>query len=461
MAYLNDLAAADVPAHIHLLVKTNQWKGLIQALDDGLPANVVVEDMPLLEYVAQAMELRRTRYQLDVPAAPLELLDAFIRNGLEKAEMDDDGTTAVGLACLCGQWQWAKHLVEAGFCVESKQPYTVQTLSLLLLGRFRRMVVEREDNTHDEPEESSGVGQTQGNVHPLTPGDATRVRRRKVAVDSPAEQGRVMEIICFLAQHGACVDLPSVPDITEWDDQFDEADVAADYLLAMEEAEPEIEDEGEPHPGDAPLFQAIRALDEVAVEALLAAGASLTASMGEVIPGGRPLEFAIYRDSSKIVQLLLQAGAPTGKDPHLSEAFARGQQPLVLAAHLGRDRLIPWLLEAMESDEVGEAAKLAMQLATAYDRVDCMKTLHLLGVPLDITSDTDGYTLLHRAAEAGSGGAVEYLLEAGLDWKTLSENGVSAAEVLLRNHPDLARIYGVDQLVPVNNVRVLGRRKGS
>lgn len=167
------------------------------------------------------------------------------------------------------------------------------------------------------------------------------------------------------------------------------------------------------------LFAEIRAKDVGAVRALLAGRADLVGARG---PGGLPpLHFALYVRASQVVDALLAAGA----EPSPFEAAILGDAARVRAS-VERDRAT---LTAQGPD-----GATMLHLAAHFGRVDVLRLLLNLGVPVDLyAGGVFGNTALHAAAAGGQAEAVDVLLRAGARPDLPDKNGCAPLHVAAAN----------------------------
>lgn len=393
--------------------------GLEQALNNGLPANLVAfGEIPMFEYALAMIEsTTRSANALSVPQAPLSLLDAFMRQGLFQEGHYGDQTTAVGMCLHYGQWGWAKHLMAHGFLAETPSG---SALLNLIDGRLQRAIRpgESAEDTLAQP-----GSEMSSNVHWLGQ-EATADEPEQGAVapvwmsDTPEEQQVLEALVADLVAAGANL-------------EFRELDEEG-RLLAP------------------PLMRAILNTDLGCTVALVKAGADLHTRPTDLT--GRPLEIAIAAGSKAIVSALLDAGAPLEEDPSLQPEQAIVNRPLVLAAHRGLGHLIPVLGEAMAPEQRQRDGVIAMHFAAAGGHVPVMRALRQLGITYDARSIRGGYTPLHQAASGGHVDAISFLLRRGQKWDLTDEAGLTPEDVLRSRHPGLVAQFG---LTPSSNVRML------
>lgn len=153
--------------------------------------------------------------------------------------------------------------------------------------------------------------------------------------------------------------------------------------------------EGDPADAETPLMTAASYGDAEVAQALVAAGADLTATASAGaggVPGGTALRHAAVFGMTAVEEVLLAAGA----------------RDLVQAAKAGD---VSGLLTA-DTPEADRVA--ALRIAAEHGRLDVMDRLLDAATPVDGV-DGDGSTALHAAAYNGQPGSVRLLLARGAD----------------------------------------------
>jgi hypothetical protein len=397
----------DLPDTILDIVEGLDWNQLIDALNNGLPANLMsLGDVSLYERVLSELETSRPDRTTASLQAPLELLEAFIQNGLAKGVFQEATMTAVGLACVYGQWLWIPRLIEAGYEIEGPDIGRSSVLHALIDGRYQRSF----DFGDQDDDNSTPVG-------------------LPLSVDTTEEFERAAGIVLFLAQQGVRLN-----------------DLDTDEELEASKL--------------SPLGRAVCVCDEAAVQGLILAGADMTLIQKTEGFSGRPLDLAIMMGSDDTVRLLLGAGAPVDANPASPwlQSNPTRALPLCLAASMGRKEIIEDIIGEMDPQDLAQASVRALHLAACCDQLGAFTELLILGVPMDARADPNGFTPMHQAALNGATTVIDFLLEQGVSWNVESTSGVPASATLLQAQPHLAQRYGL-QVAPTDNVRYLGLRR--
>lgn len=398
----------ELPDAILDMVEGLNWNSLIDALKNGLPANLIsLGDVSLYERVLAELESSRPERTTASLEGPIALLETFIEHGLNRGVFPGATMTAVGLACVYGQWKWIPRLIEAGFEIEGSDICKSSVLHALIDGRYQRSF-----DLHDNHNDGSGI---QVGI-PLS-------------VDTPEEIEKATNTVTLLAKKGVRLEA------------LDE-----DEELRVSKL--------------TPLGRAVHVWDTAAVQGLLLAGADLTALQEADGFTGRALDLAIMKGADDIARLLLNAGAPMDANPgspwfHSNPARTL---PLCLAASMGRKEIIEDIIGKMDPEGLADAKIRALQLAAGANELGAFKELLILGVPIDACTKPGGFTPLHQAAVNGSTTVIDFLLEQGVPWNVENANGVSAGTALLQAQPHLAKHYGL-QNTPSDNIRYLGLRR--
>lgn len=200
------------------------------------------------------------------------------------------------------------------------------------------------------------------------------------------------------------------------------------------------------------LFEAIRAGNAAAVEAILDADPRMASATDE---SGLPaLTVAVYHRQPSIVTLLEDRGAKmdifsaamAGRLQQLREAVeaqpdrvnsvsADGWTPLHLAAFFGCKECVELLLKAGAG--VNERSQNAMQnmplhAASARRHAEVARLL-LEGGAWVNARQHGGWTALHAAAQSGDDALAELLIAAGADVKARADNNQSPLDLALTN----------------------------
>lgn len=399
----------DLPDAILDMVEGLEWNRLIDALKNGLPANLMsLGDVSLFERVLAELETSRPDRSTSSLEAPLELLEAFIEAGLDKGVLCEATMTAVGLACIYGQWGWIPRLIEAGFEIEGPKMGKSSILHALIDGRYQRAM---DFGDHDD-------------------GDLDEIPvALPLSVDTPQEYEKAAAMVLFIAKQGVRLN----------DLDVDE-EMGAGKL--------------------SPLGRAICVCDDAAVQGLILAEADMTLVQDAEGFSGRALDLAITFGSDETVRMLLGAGAPVDANPGspwFEKSPARAL-PLCLAASMGRKEIIEDIIGEMAPEDLEAASARALQLAACCNQLGAFKELLILGVPLQARTEPNGFTALHQAALNGSTSIIDFILEQGVSWDVESSTGVPARATLQQTHPELAARYGLEAQ-PESNIRYLGLRR--
>jgi hypothetical protein len=424
----------DLPDSVLALLDAGAWDALAEVLEQGFPIGLrSLGDVDLFERVLAELEWQRPPYRTASQVGPRRLLDAFLAQGLPKGALYSEGATAVALAAMYGQWDWMHVLLELGYETESALEVACSSLHGLIDGRLERRMESRniewlEEATLEEPEDVPGVVRF------------PRVRREKpephaprlclLQADEEEEFHRVSEAVEALLAHGASVEARA------------------------------LDDDGETA-GWPPLIQAVWCLDRAALQGFLGQRAllSATAECGPLV--GRALEIAIHKGDAKMVEDLLDAGAPVDADPRLPASQALQNHPLVRAASSGRPLLVELVAERMSAEDIAKFGPLGMHLAAATGQLRCMRTLRKLGVSYGAKTALRGFTPLHQAAFRGQAKTLRFLSRCGQRWETPNDLGQSAADLLWQTHPELARTMNTPAPVRAGVVRALLPRRAS
>ncbi len=201
------------------------------------------------------------------------------------------------------------------------------------------------------------------------------------------------------------------------------------------------------------LLDACKSGDGKRVRDLLADDPSLAGLAAD--SGETPLIAAIYRGHTKIVDQLIEAGAPLdqfaaaalGRDDLLEPLLARpgavgrlsydGWTALHLAAFFGHTTAAQLLLRRgadIDARSTNSTSNTPLHAAVAGGRVDAALALIDAGATVDAT-DAGGHTPLHIAAEGGYVPIVEALLRHGADPHVVdAEDRTPLARAAAKNH---------------------------
>jgi hypothetical protein len=353
-----------LPAHLLALVEDAAWGRVGQALLDGLSANLKVEGGDtLFGVVLNVLAHQGDEGQTSAAYGPLALLDTFLDRGLTQ-EAPGQLTTVVQ-ALAAGQWHWATRLLERGHSVEL--PGGRAALFALIEGRMFRRLQGLEDQ-----EWGDGLN---------------AISQAKFNPDTQQEIAAVHRMVVDLCAHGA--NLEALDD-----------DESAEYPTT-------------------PMILSVLYGDQVMIEALLAAGASIDAP---------------WVDDS-------------------SENYMGQMHPIALSAKEGCAQILDVLLGHAGLDILGVYGADAMHVAVARNHVDCLDVLFSHGIAYDALSRADGFHALHQAALHGHKESIDWLLSKGEKWDVSSETGVTPGAVLTQFHPALARMYGISAVANIIPLR--------
>lgn len=440
------------------MLQEGDFKGLVQALDDGLPVNLVSHgDVPLFEHVLYAIEARnRKEGQVDVPSPPEDLVDAFLRSGLTKGTIYEGTSTHVQMAVHYGQWALALRLLEEGFKPEAPGQ---SALVGMTVGRLLRALTrgldewDREEDQELDQKDPQSVAPDplmSGNVHAF-PSSRMRPALHKekeegapsqgaeppapnsakgglIIEDSPAERELLITVVKALVGAGASMDVR----------------VPMDHLANQSKSSKSF----------PPLMHAIYHLDGAMVEAMVRAGADLHARPDDL--PYRPLELAITRGSSALVESLIAAGAPLTPDPSLEGQAQHLAHPLVLCVRMGLPHLIEPVAQALTEEDRKQYGLISMHVAASQGDIACMRAVRLQGIPYNAPTSLNGFKPIHQAAFAGNEEALAFLLRRGEGWDSATESGLTAKDILSSHHPHLLKRFGMDS--PTNVHTLFGRK---
>ena len=186
------------------------------------------------------------------------------------------------------------------------------------------------------------------------------------------------------------------------------------------------------------LHEAVAYGHTEAVEALLAAGASVDAKMVGTSTDGvmvtlRPLHLAAGKGDMGPLRALIAAGAD------LDVTSYNGLTPLHLAARQGHASVVEALAAAGASIEARDTDGNT-PLHDATGDAKAIRVLVAAGAALE-DKGTDGTTPLHRAAALGNAASIEVLLALGASHSSLDDGGETPLhEAAYKGHVDAIRV---------------------
>lgn len=443
--------AAALPARLDEMLMLENWPALEEELRAGLPANLSAhEGLSLFEMMVSSQEMSPSGLR----PLPASLLEALLEGGLNKGELvPGSGLTAVSLAAEYGQWEWVKTLIAAGYEVETPEWPALVAVGGGRAERYAYLLdevstaQEQELEAQMQPPTPEGAPAPEGNVHffkrPESAATQIEVKSEgdlhselfdtvsaRFAEESPALRACVQLLVASGARASVC---------------------AAQY-----HPDPRLVQEGM-SPGFPPLMEAIFRSDSDYAIALIENGADLNgtyvSARGLV---GRPVDLAIHRMDSVVLAALINAGAPLEVNTAMPYDPDTVSHPLVAASRVAHGEMIDQVAAALSPEAILEFGGQAMQLAAQMGRVDVMKKLREVGVPFDVRTKTNGFLPIHQAAVSGQKEAIEFLQRRGQKLTDTSNNGVTAASLLL-DQPELAKHFGITP--EVSNVRAMRPRR--
>jgi uncharacterized protein len=175
----------------------------------------------------------------------------------------------------------------------------------------------------------------------------------------------------------------------------------------------------------APLIQAVKRHDRVAVSAMLDRGADVDAVEGD---GSTALHWAAQNDDPDLVEALLEAGA----SPNAATRF--GVTPLELASNNGNRAVIDRLLAAgADPNSVSREGQTPLMSASLAGRLGAVQSLLAHGAKVDTAEEWRGQTALMLAAGEGHIEVVGALIEAGANVTAKAKSGFTPLLFAVRN----------------------------
>ena len=170
---------------------------------------------------------------------------------------------------------------------------------------------------------------------------------------------------------------------------------------------------------DAPLVEAVKAVDAGAVRRLVADPAVDVNAAGP--DGATALHWAVHHDAAALVDLLLAAGAD------VSAANRYGVEPLSLAAENGSAAVVEALLEAgADPNATLRGGETALMTAARTGDAATVRALLVRGADPNARDDFRGQTALMWAAARNNAAAVHALAELGADVHARTETAERA-----------------------------------
>ena len=166
---------------------------------------------------------------------------------------------------------------------------------------------------------------------------------------------------------------------------------------------------------EAPLADAVEALDRVEIHRLLDQGADVNAAQ---VDGMTALHWAAYHDDAGLVSRLIDAGA----DVHAPNRY--GVRVLSLAAENANAAMVERLLEAgADANTSLPGGETVLMTAARTGRVGVVRALIAAAADIHGAEGRRGQTALMWAAAEGHADVVETLIEVGADFTTPLDSG--------------------------------------
>ena len=163
------------------------------------------------------------------------------------------------------------------------------------------------------------------------------------------------------------------------------------------------------------LVDAVKAGDVARVRALIDKRADVNAAQPD---GTTPLHWAVDRERTDIVQMLIRAGA------NVKAANRYGATPLWLASVNGNAKTLAMLLEAgADASTANGDGETALMAASRTGNVDAVNLLLARGADPNTKEGWRGQTALMWAAAEGHAAVIRVLIERGADLKARSNAG--------------------------------------
>ena len=183
------------------------------------------------------------------------------------------------------------------------------------------------------------------------------------------------------------------------------------------------------------LIDAVKANDVAAVRAFLDKRVDVNAVQPD---GTTALHWAVEREATEIVPLLIRAGA------NVKATNRYGASPLWLAALNGEARTIEMLLEAgADPSAASDEGETALMVAARTGKLDAVNRLLARGADPNVKEQWRGQTALMWAAAEGYAPVIDALVARGADVNARSNGGFTAILFAARE----GRITAVETLI--------------